>query len=318
MPILSDGTVLPHFVGTVQERDNSLFYENLNATSLLSGEIILIHAPEARSNLSKKFYEYDVLASDDVGSGSNTQTVYKNCIMLCSFGTPADFFRWQPRFDKVSADGEIALNSRVLIQCISSDTRQAVIVGAYKHPFLYTEKKAESTQAGAYLEFEYNGINIEIDGQGQLSLTRRGPTNNDGTAKDTSDSVGFKITVTTDGSAKFVSGDGDQIIELNHPNKQININASKGVILGGGEHLILGDTYRAQEDALLQQIMAMFNTIAAGMTVLSSTAAKVPILAPLQPGFDAIGLPLQSLIPSAFPAFFGQSAAYLSKTNTTK
>jgi len=98
----------------------------------------------------------------------------------------------------------------------------------------------------------------------------------------------------------------------------VNINATNGVILGGGEHLVLGDTYRLAEDTLLQQIMIMLTTIAAGMTVLSQSAAAIPITAHLQPGFDAIGIPLNSLIPSAFPTFFGQSATYLSKTNTTK
>lgn len=318
MPTLSDGTVLPSFLGVSGPRTQSSFLDRFDSDAVLIGEIVKIHAPTDESNVSKKFYEYDVLTSNTEGASINTTLRFRNCIMACSFGTPADFFRWQPRFEKQSTDGAISLNSRVLVQCLSKDSEKGVIIGAYKHPLLYTEKKTESAQTGPYLEFEYNGINIEIDGDGQLSLTRRGPTDNDGTSKEGSSTAGFKITVTKDGSAKFQSGDGDQVVELSHGDKKVNINATNGVILGGGEHLVLGDTYRLAEDTLLQQIMIMLTTIAAGMTVLSQSAAAIPITAHLQPGFDAIGIPLNSLIPSAFPAFFGQSATYLSKTNTTK
>lgn len=319
MTTLRDGTVIPHFLGVGVNKTNSQFFENLSDNLLKQGQVIKIHAPDDDTNFSKKFYEYDVLAIDTAGASNVAKKVYFNCIMADKFGSQADFERWQPRF--VSEPGKsdtVTENTRVLIHCIDGNTDKAIIVGCMKHPNLYGNSQKEPTQTGPYYESEYNGINIKINDQGEFELTRRGPTNPKGEATDTSDAVGYKITITKDGSAKFVTGDGDQVIEWNHPEKKVKINATNGVELGGGEHLVLGDTYRAAEDQLLVQTYLTLTQILAILQSISVAAASITITAHIQAAIDPLLIPLMSTFQLPLSTFQGSSATYLSKTNTTK
>lgn len=317
MPTLSDGTVLPHFLGVESIEAPSMFYGNLNDNRLLIGDIIASYPPDDPNNRSKKFYEYDVLANDTEGGGVDAPTLYHNCIMTCHFGTAADYCRFQPRFAKV-VDSSVTYNTKVVIKCVASDANQALIVGFYRNPYLY-DQGTESIQDGPYYEWQYNGINAQVNSDGELTIKRKGPLDIKGVATDTSDKVGFQAILNKDGGLELKSGDSDQIFQMDHPGKKLFMNATNGIKLGGdSEHLILGNTYRQAEDVLLQQIFIALQIIMTGMTTLSGLANSTPITAHLGPGFDAIQIGLAPIAPAALTTFSAQAAQYLSLTNTTK
>jgi hypothetical protein len=285
--VLDDGTVIPHFLGMRQSNSANAFYDNLNVMSIFPGEVIAAYPPSSKQNVSKKFYEYDVLVYRHDGNGPTSTQVFHNCLIKDTFGSASDFVRFTPRITKVERDGKrSSYNSRVMVQCLNGDTATAVIVGFIKHDLLYGEKGKEK-DLGHNLEFEFNGVNVEITKDGDFRFTRKGATKETGEPVDKDDTDkngGFQLIMDKAGGLKAVTGDGNQYMEINHADKRIDIDADEGVHLGGDdEPLMLGKTYCEAEDQFLQDMQSALQSLSGAINQLTTGLGALTCAAPGSP-----------------------------------
>jgi hypothetical protein len=162
---------------------------------------------EDKNNISKLGPEYDVMVLEQEGDKGISPLTYKNCIALDSFGGIADFSEFtkiQPankNIDNVSKDD----GSIVLILCIDGTVERGVIVGAVSHH----RRKQLSIKDKKSNNQEWNGIRINIDDDGALTLTMKGKTDNLG--KPTKP-IGSQFKMEKDGSVELNDRDLDPIL----------------------------------------------------------------------------------------------------------
>ncbi len=336
--IAEDGNVFPNFLGVsnmATDPSSNAMYSLMADLGLRVGVVVATYAPTDDKNTSKRVWQYDVVSSVSDGAELSVPQQYPRCVVASLFGGVADFLRWKPRFDKQTTDqddgddGRVSNNSYVLLACPNGDSRYGYIIGAIPHP--NSEPDPEEDPPGeAYCIAQYNGVNITINNDGELVVTRKGPTKVDGTAvEDGDEKAGAKISLFKNGDISVENSKGDKIlmnyedrgIEI-HTDKDINIisdsgkiiTQSSGVQLGGdSEHLIKGDTYRKAEDQFfqdindfMQKLIIGLGTVGAGLILDAGAAAAMTTL---------VGQLAPSL--KALPTFKAQATTYLSRDNTT-
>jgi len=78
------------------------------------------------------------------------------------------------------------------------------------------------------LLWEYNGVHIDIDKDGTLTLIRKGPTKNDGTlVNDNDDQAGATIILDKDGNITAQTGDGKNSIVIDGKDGKITATADQ-------------------------------------------------------------------------------------------
>jgi len=163
-----------------------------------------------KQNISKLAPEYDVMAIEqDAAFGINT-TIYKNCLMGDGAGGVADFFQMRlrpvkdPKKTKAKGSFKDETGSLVKILCIDGFSEKAMIVGMIQNP----SKKVLTKDKGIHMEGEYNGVNYQVNKDGELTVTFRSATNDDGTIKN------------KDASGSFLKFDKDGSFEVNDKNTE--------------------------------------------------------------------------------------------------
>lgn len=190
------------------------------------GVVLDIIEIEDDNNLSKLTPEYTVMTIQD----DNT-VIYKNCIAADGFGGVADYFVKKHRkpkdSKKVQDSGSLKKQngSIVLLLCIDGNSEQAVIITSIAHP---DRKNGKLTKdLGHHMEGEFNGINWKVDKDGQLIVTFKSPTDNDGKPKDTK-AGGATIKMEKDGSIEAADGNKEKI-RIDKTKKTIGITAESDI-----------------------------------------------------------------------------------------
>lgn len=174
---LNDGSVLPSVIsqGTLPSAKNLI----QNAIALKPGIVTAIYYTDDEKNLSKKEIEYDVAVSE-ISHGSTTISNYRNCKAIDLFGMSNNnqTQTYQPDKD----DGVPKNGSCVLVLCANGrpDGGNAFIIGGHSHP----GKTKHTKDMGQFYEFNFNGINININKEGEYSLTFNTPIDAKGKKKD--------------------------------------------------------------------------------------------------------------------------------------
>lgn len=220
-------------------------------TGMYAGEVIAVIYPDDKKSLTKKFIEYRVMAQA-VHNGATAVLEFPHAIVMSSLAGFADYSTWTFRADPATKnkDEKLAFGSRVIVMCINGDFNNAVIVGGIRDHRDTTEEKAQAAPLGHHLTFTFNGVTVNIDKDGQLKLTRLGPTKPDGTlntedkelspkvGKSTAAQVGATVTLDADGGIEVATtvapekaGDPrkvEQRVKLDHKTKKISIEAKSG------------------------------------------------------------------------------------------
>lgn len=268
-------------------------------TTLRTGEVIAIYPPTDKNNVSKKYYEYKVSVFLSSALKPFDIKTY-DCVMMDAFGSVADSLQYTPRLSTQNA--QVDRGSFVLVLCNQGDTQQGVIIGAYPNPNLPTVQ--DQTDLGHHLSFEFNGVLVDIDKDGALSIQRFGATDEDGSVmSDYSSGGGNSITMDKDGNVLVqAGGDKDVSIELKATgeinlksvgNVSVDCGTGSGLVVNSGSHpIIKGDTF-------LTDLMKMLGQI------VPATAAAMNVAAP------GSGVPLVQ----SFAEFSGKISTYLSTAN---
>jgi len=273
-----------------------------------NGEVVARVYPEDPRSLTKQFIEYDV-AVPHYENGTASTKIYHQCLLANDLAGLADRSFRTLRVAEDGASLGVGNGSKVTVLCLHGQQVQAVIVGGIRDE---RDSDRGRQAKGHHLEWEWNGVRVEIRDDGSLSVERRGPTDAEGGA-DTSrgENPGARIDVAADGGITAKSSDGKQSLALGADGKaelkadeKATVDAGSIELGGSREHLVLGDTYRqAQAQLHNTGITAALNTL---------IAACVPgsPLSGLAAGFGAFL--------TAVTAFEAQAATFLSRDVTTK
>ena len=315
---LSDGTVIPHYLSV----KNTSVADGLGMDGdsfLKIGEVKRIVWPgskEAREG--QRFIEYDVLAEfNDNDSLVGGGRLYPNCSTIDSFGGLADLTNWTYREDPTIPKSDPNNNlvpgygSKVILLCVGGKTTRPLIIGGVRDGQDKSETKKTAADLGHHLHWVFNGIDIFINDSGELTLTYKGKTKNDGTLDDSvdKDKAGTYIKLLKDGTVSIVG---------------------KGVNIGDAtDKWLLASTYRDAETQMntslqtqlatltsqLKTVATLLNTAGSGMStpVTGAVAAGPQIVTAAQTLLQAADTTNQ--MSQSISQFEQDKDKYLSKKN---
>jgi hypothetical protein len=240
-----------------------------NNLPLRYGEVKEVIYPTDQRSQSKKFLEYRVRVVQRNGSSASSPTDYRNCYVASLFGGVADKFQYtlRPATHLYPDNGRTDLRdgSRVLLLCINGETNNAFIVAAIPNE----QGEGDSQEDGHNLQFEFNGLNANINKDGEFVVTHKGATDIKGNLVDAGAPTG--------GYFKFKK-DGTFLI---YPKEGVRIGEAT-------DFFILGSTYRDAESQMhqsvtdaLDQAASILNQagasliVAAGAAVYSTAAPQI-------------------------------------------
>lgn len=168
-----DSTVIPSYLGAQPRGTDGDSDSQLTNYVLREGEVKRVYGKDHTLNFSKKYTEYEVDVVHRDGTGIATATSYRGVAALSLFGGQADYSKIRYRGStKTDPDTGVGNGSKVVLLCVSGDQQRAVILGGLDvHEDIDSDHK---------YKFEFNGLHVEIDSEGQLLVLHRGPTDNDG------------------------------------------------------------------------------------------------------------------------------------------
>jgi hypothetical protein len=258
-----------------------------NNTTLKMGQVIKINYPDPSKD-KNAFITYNVMVNDQKGA-EQYNVIYYDCLPSQLFGSAADFFEYTLR-SNVSKDtqqedvltkGQIdagttagtnkLLGSVVIIACLGGDSSSPIIIGSLPNFFLDKNKnyKFQEGSNGHFLNFMFNGVNVNINKDGELLIKKGGPTKADGTLSGKKEQANSfiqidkegKIILSTTNKAKLEEADNSVTI---NKDGSINIKIKDGKTLeikdkDGDAKLTLGDG--AKSVAIAEALEQLWNKL---------------------------------------------------------
>jgi len=218
------------------EQESSFLKRIMGDTSLKVGIIIKTHDIDEESNTNKQIPEYDVLIVQE-NEGSVEPVVYKNCINTDSFGGKGDFIEYKLRSNsktneksqnKVNTDFGQQDGAMVLLFCLDGSIDKGVIIKSIAHN---GRKSTLTKEAGIHLEGEYNGVNWQVNKDGELTITFKSKTDNEGKPQDET-AGGTHVKIDKKGSVDVntnLEGDEETYIRMDKENKDVGLKAGANI-----------------------------------------------------------------------------------------
>lgn len=274
MARLLDGSYIPSYLQTGSQ-SNARIDAQYNNFTLRVGYVVRSYPPYSARNLSKKHWEYDVIAKhSDVATGAAGTTLYPNCRVMRSFGGVADFTSYtlrstQDRADVVDYD---EIGSNVFLLCADGNSSFAYIVGSPEHQL------AQPDPAEHHYLFQFNGAKVYINQAGEFKIERHGPTNHMGGSLNPANQI-FKMA--SDGSIFLSDRSGQSVVispgELTLTSQDLVGVRSKRIELGSEELApVLRATDSYQETA--HDLASSLKDFLGGVRDLCSGILSDPVL----------------------------------------
>lgn len=308
---MDDNFVIPSWL---TQSPNANFKDVIsNNFSLKIGQVIKVNYPTDKLKQLQTDVTYDVLIEDYYESKKHN--ILNGCVILDKFGGVADFISYTLRQN----DGDIlkeiknitpqkVLGSYVLVLYVHGKSNQPIIIGGIKNPLtkLNTQRSFPKETDGHNLKFSFNGIDINIDKDGQLTLSQNG-------ANDASGALLSSVDKNSVGSFIKIDKKGDVLISANatkdkdKPDNYLNLkkdgtiiitNGAKQVLTmdknGGnitifGDNVHLGDKNSLDFVALSQKVDQNFSTLVNQLLshMHPTSAPGAPTGPPMPPGFSS-------------------------------
>ena len=251
--ILSDGSVLPHYLGARQI--GSLKSQGLyDSIGLLVGEVKGVVYPDDPKSISKKFIEYTVAVQYRRGADAGAAVEFRGCQVMNGIAGVADVMQLtlRPDLNPHQAKRAFGTGSKVLMLCVNGDSSRPIIIGGIRN----LEDRGDSRADGHNLYFEFNGLSFAINKDGEATVQFKGPTKWDGTLdtdKGASDDHGpTKVQFLKNGNLVISTKDQSQSITIDHENKKVafafdsewsvNVNGKSSISIGEDLTVTAGTT----------------------------------------------------------------------------
>lgn len=230
-----DGVVLPSYMRAQETRPEPLAGRIFSNVAMRAGEVIDVFYPDDARNRTgtPKQVQYVVRCDHRDGVGQLVTDDYVATVAN-KFGGVGDRERYtlRPRSNADARDG-----SRVLILCINGAKNNAVILAGFRHPDGPADdtKAALAGQGAAHpeaplgYEWEFNGVRVSINDQGEVSLLASGATDTNGSPSPTRDptNVGSSIVIQKNGTIRISNNRSDtgETIEIDSAKRQIHLKS---------------------------------------------------------------------------------------------
>ncbi len=238
----SSRTVIPHYLKKAQVKPKASV-QTKSEMSLRMGRVVAVHYTDDKKTSNKKTTEYDVEVYYTT-SKDRTSITYNHVKVSSLFGGAADHLRWTPRLSTDETEGtgndtfkSINLGSIVVLACMDGNMRSGLIVAGWPHPNADADTDKDD---GHNLKFQFNGLDIKINKDGELLIERKGPTKPNGKPEtDNDDAAGSKIKMDKEGTVTISTPKNKQTIVVNHKDNKTIITSehiildSKKIELGG-------------------------------------------------------------------------------------
>ena len=284
----ADGDFNSSLYSTISPEDSSYEDNTFNNTSLKYGIIVECYDINDEKNMNKKAPEYRVKAIEQSGQSSVESKYYQNCISIDGFGGVSDYFEYKLRPIKTdesespattAMDFDKQYGNMVLLLCLDGSTDKAIIIKSLPHK---TRKTNLTPENELHLQGEYNGINWQINKDGELIVEYKSKTNDKGEPQDET-AGGSTITVNKEGSIEFVADDKNYIV-IDKPSKTINIEAETNINSTAGDSISQtaskGSITQTAKSDLVMNALSGSASITAKSTIDIKGTGKVSIEGP--------------------------------------
>lgn len=173
-------------ISNVDKKLINTFNKKYQNSPIRLGCVVKVYESDDDANTANVGPQYDVVTEQQNFTGSNYVT-YQRCISMDGIGGIGDFLEFKLRtsnnedFEK-SHEFKKQNGSMVLLLCLDGFSENAIIIGGVKHP---NRESTLTPDAGLHLEGEYNGINWQVNKDGELTVTFKSRTNNEGEPQNT-------------------------------------------------------------------------------------------------------------------------------------
>jgi hypothetical protein len=251
---------------------------NYSEVSLRTGIVEEILPPNHPRNRSKRHTEYNVGISYVRGASTVSYKRFYSCVQMDTFGSLADTFQATLRKStKPISQLSAVKGARVLVLCVNDDTAQGIIVGGLPNGTTPPTKE----DLGHHLKFEFNGVLIEINKDGEVGITAKGPTDENGDIlPDYDPDAATNIKMLKSGNIEIRSGyDGSANIVLDATNGAINLNCVDGglIVNSGDQSMVRGDKLLSAMESMYQTMINAFNVLPSGTGTAAAAQAQLDL-----------------------------------------
>ena len=309
---LLDGTIVPGHVKVYSSNESqSGYFYSVNDYCLRSGIVISSYDPDDDLNRNKKYIEYDVEVKYANSASGYASIIYPRCKISSLFGSIADYFRWVPRIDNTDVSTGTNIGSQVLLLCVNGNNRNDYIIGGM--PNLNSNRVDKPFDDHSF-DWEYNGVYVNINLDGEIGIYRKGATDNTGATTNAKDNIStvlfdkdgkiniWYMWVDSNNNIQYPNGtftNKTPFISLDQQNNAITINGNTNVtatatgtfqiksgkfkINSGSEALLNATTYRQQQQQMNQQITTSLESLISLITTagISPSAAGAAMIIPV-------------------------------------
>lgn len=240
------------------------------------GQVQQVFYPEDAQNVSKKYVEYQVLVQHRA-NGTAVTKLYEHCLAIDHYASVADFSFVTYRVDNkaTSENGsqlEPGLGGHVILLCVNGEQNSAVILGGIRHAQTLKDEKVD----GHHLHTRFNGIDVVINKDGELTLTYGGATRIDGTNVDgvEQEAIGTFVKVSRDGNVVVSDKAGENFFLIDRVNgtcrvvskTQADLTSAKVTLVApdATEPLVLGNQWKRTMGEILDALMKLTVTTGTG------------------------------------------------------
>lgn len=266
MRMMGDGSVIPANFNTTPMPDAKAFLGN--NLSLRAGAVIGIHYPDQEANISKQVIEYDVaIFQADHRGGVNISTM-RNCKVNNMFGAPNNNSTYTLVPGTKDGDGVYQKSSIVTVLCVNgmSDVGGAVIVGGLSSP----DGPKYTSEDGQFYDFNFNGINYNINKDGEWTVTFNSPIDVDGKKKNEA-AAGTIVKIDKEGRVKISDNEG-QFWQIDRVAKTSTwSNGAESIVIDKGSKSV-SLTSSGEMSSKSEKAMSMASSDAVNMSSKSDTA----------------------------------------------
>jgi hypothetical protein len=282
-----------HYDGHVVPMNGALFN-----VALRVGTVQQVFFPEDEKSVSKKYMEYQVLVQHRA-NGTAVTKMYDHCIAIDHLASVADFDFATYRAENVATkqDGSQfrpGTGAHVVLLCLNGESNNALILGGIRHSDAPKDVKVD----GHHKHARFNGIDLVINKDGELTVTYLGAQKSDGTKADNveEDSLGTFVKISKDGNLLVSDKEGKNQILLDHATGKVQI-VSENEVNVTSETVRLGDTETTDPAVLGNELKGLLEDIIKAINKLTVPTSTGPSGTPINaPEFSSISSRLGAML----------------------
>lgn len=270
---LDDGTVVPSHLDLRESTTNQYSEDYFGDFALRQGEVKNVVYPDDPKSRTKRLIEYDVVV-EYFRNGTWVSRLINGAVVMNGLMSLADVETFTLRVNKQSGESKqnqppIKYGSKVIVLFLNGQVNFPIIIGGLYDPKDESQKDFEKDKKIYFKKF--NGIETEINDDGELTYTYTGKSKEDGTTDVSDDVAGTYFKLDKDGNAYLSDSDGKNSLTVDHKNKKVKI-ARKDFELGAAtDKMLLGESHRNAQKKLHTKLQTYIST---AQNLLSQAATQ--------------------------------------------